>query len=383
MKKNQSEHCKYAPSSADRWLKCPFSISDAYTGKKFVYQDKTAANKGTAMHELCAEALEKYIAGETYESVLDKATTTLDRNIISSYVEYVSKVAGTSKDIVIYVEHRLSTMLFGVELWGTADAVVYNSKTQELHIIDLKTGGIFVPSSALQLRIYALLAVDTLVRKGQKVSEIYTHIFQPTTEGLSRMSHWTWKEISSLVPKIQEAIDASIDTPDKQVAGAHCIWCPKGLWCDAFLDKTKDSLAKAFKVFMSYQGNIERLTEDDLVAFEESRLTLEKMMREVKNYIKKRVIDDGGAMGRLRIVEKQGARKWDDEVSAAEVLVKAGLGEDILHIASPASVDKILELKGDDQLRSMVQKFISRKTGSQVVKIVEPCTFEPVDTKIK
>lgn len=116
-----SDHAEFSPSGSSLWLNCPASV---FWAKKF-YRPKSgaAAQKGTDLHELAAQALK--------EERIPKEKK------IRKYVQDVLRDRDKLKGKLL-VEERVYVKGIEKHCWGTVDAAII-ART-EVASYDLKTG---------------------------------------------------------------------------------------------------------------------------------------------------------------------------------------------------------------------------------------------------
>ena len=150
-------HAKLSPSAAERWMTCPGSVvlSDGMPQKTSVF-----AEEGTQAHAVA----EAWLRGKDSDS---------DRDMVEHVRVYVDHVTGLGGKL--HIEQRVKV---NDEVYGTADAVVWQDDAKHLHIVDLKYGaGVAVEVHGnLQLKIYALA---TLLTFGYPATQVTATIVQP------------------------------------------------------------------------------------------------------------------------------------------------------------------------------------------------------------
>lgn len=218
-------HAKFAPSGAERWIKCPGSIR--LTADVEDEGSKYAAEGSTA-HELaqCVLTSKKdvYAVEGTYNDEM--------RHYIDEYVTFVQaqKYNEMRIETVVNLDHLIP------ECFGTVDCLQVDENT--LRIIDLKYGkGVQVEAEQnYQLMLYALGALhqfDLIY----DIKEVELIIFQPRRDHISR---WTttpvelndFGRLAAEAAKLAESPDSPLN-PGK----TQCQWCLIKSTCKARKDK--------------------------------------------------------------------------------------------------------------------------------------------------
>src|SRR5262245_36910045 len=140
-----SEHSKYSPSSAYRWLKCPPSLEGIEPDDPC-----EAAELGTTIHAVVA-------GGDIPAGMMAE-----DREILDLCVKYWNETLAEAIYLPgeLYREQRMvSKILLDGQFGGTADLIRVSDDT--IHVYDLKTGmGAVSAEDNPQLGLYLLLAKE-------------------------------------------------------------------------------------------------------------------------------------------------------------------------------------------------------------------------------
>lgn len=247
-------HSPIGASSMSRWSACPASIS---LSKGIESPPGTAAMEGTAAHELVGLALERALS----ENV--PTLTILQKTIeaVNKYAEYVeSLIKGVNP---YHIEHSFDMSAIYPNLYGTADAVVYDKESKTLHVIDYKHGeGLVVEvENNLQLQYYALGALTTL---NYPCSYVTMSIVQPRAyHPAGHIRSWTVPALHFL--EFEETlVKAAKRTEEKNPelkAGPHCMFCPAKPFCK---ERANANTLEAKKEFTFYKD-----PKDDFDVYEE------------------------------------------------------------------------------------------------------------------
>ena len=149
-------HAKLSPSAAERWMQCPGSVP---LSEGMPDRTSEAAEEGTRAHKMAETIL---MTGNP-----DHTNTEMEKHV-RVYTEYVEELFGNITDGSKWIEHQIAVT---DQLWGTADALVWDQTNATLHVIDLKygSGKVVEVRGNMQLRIYALAALLTMKLKARTV----------------------------------------------------------------------------------------------------------------------------------------------------------------------------------------------------------------------
>lgn len=220
-------HAKYRqPSSAKRWLSCPFS---AQIVAMYPNDETEASLKGDYWHELMEDRLVYGILPITADPEIADAMDEL-----SDYVQRRFKELGP--DTKMYVEQSLMIPETGEP--GTADVVLVSSRLIE--IIDEKSG--YVPVEVKmnpQLLTYLLGAIA--IHGERKTYRVTLH--QPNydhRDGTLRSYDVTPEEVEWF----RNEVKYSMNNPDEVKAGKHCkdSYCPHRGSCETFMQYVQSDL---------------------------------------------------------------------------------------------------------------------------------------------
>lgn len=337
-------HSPLGASSYSRWKACPGSVrlSAGVEQKESEY-----AKEGTIAHELAADILENrpYVA-------LDEETM----GAVKTYTDLVkdlSKAPGTTK----WIEKRFDLSAFYPMLYGTADCVLYNTVTRELHVIDYKHGaGVAVEvKNNSQLMYYGLGAMHGL---NLPVKGLVLTIVQPRcyhADGPIRSWHTTGGRVMDFLgdliddAKATEAMDAPI-TP-----GDHCRWCPAQPQCPALRERALTAARKAFNPVDQYEPG-------ELSDMLHKLPSIEAWIKAVREFAY-REAGNGRVPPGWKLVPKRAHRKWKDEwTDASKISREFGLKtpEVIeLKIKSPAQVEKLVP----KDLKPLLEKMVLQESS--------------------
>jgi hypothetical protein len=327
-------HAKLGPSAAERWMTCPGSVvlSEGMPNKSSVF-----AEEGTQAHELA----EKLLSGSTFTINADEPM--LDNVMV--YVEHVTGLGGK-----LHVEQRVRVT---DNLWGTADAVVWQPEDNHLHIVDLKYGA-GVPVEVignLQLKIYALATLLTFEYPAERVTATIVQPRCPHSDGPVRSITFDVVDLvdfhADLVEAIEMVDEAAIDGKDLGVkdpdwvrtyvvpSDKGCRWCLASPICPKLKGMAQDAAKKVFAKGQVYDPA-------ELAATLDTLPLLEGWIKNVREFAYEEA-ERGSVIPDWKLVEKRATRKWRDEDEAARHLGQLDFAIfDKPKLLSPAALEKLL-----------------------------------------
>lgn len=234
-----SEHAKYSPSSADRWLSfgCPYSIRAAQNVPP--EPERSYAIEGTLAHELCEAVFYLRANGTAIPpELLVQVGAQPDQGAemfiaANSYVDDVVAYWCNNKEFigdVLYMGAEKGIPIFpDKSCFGTADFVVIGTKGAA--IIDFKYGRKPVKADALQLKVYSAGVLRWLENPpvGYQVAAV---IYQPRHTDIPKEHIYTGLEIFDFLSVIWGSILECEKDDLEPKEGNHCFWCA--------LNRTKD-----------------------------------------------------------------------------------------------------------------------------------------------
>jgi hypothetical protein len=238
-----SGHAKLSPSSAYRWFVCPGSVRET---AHLPDDSNKYARLGTAAHTLGERCLktgtdaEKWIGTQRGRIAVDYIENGEQKRefflvdlemaeAVQVYLDYVRPIASRQGARLLIEERvgltKIAEALSGI--WGTSDAVVYDSESKTLYVIDYKhgQGKVVDVENNLQLMIYALAAWATFNERFE-VENVVCTIVQPRAGG-EQIKSVTYAAID-LLDFVQDCLDAVARVEDPNaplVPGDHCDFC--------------------------------------------------------------------------------------------------------------------------------------------------------------
>ena len=307
-------HAKFAPSSASRWLLCPYS---AVIGASLPNRDSEASLEGTRVHGLIERAI---LTGTLPDAEPEDVTYGVE--LVLSYTEQLAAFGD------VHAEHKL---VLSDDVWGTAD--VFQANPDVTTILDYKNGGFDVQAvSNKQLLTYAAGALEQ-----HGPSKHYRLvIIQPNSRTAGdvpdvKQALVTLEQVEVHRELVLEAVKRGLGGEDPQ-SGRHCRYCDAFGNCEA----TQQMLP-----FIS--------TAIKLMPHEVPDAMAVKMLRVLRGMgdFKKNLEDDlmkrfaaGAQVPDATVGTTSTHRKWQDERLAATMLMEK-FGMVGVDPVSPATAEKM------------------------------------------
>lgn len=335
-------HARLSPSSMDRWSVCAASVrlSEGIPNTTSSY-----AEEGTRMHGICADVLN----GKPWPAPTNISEDAEEHcRVYTDYVQNLVKATGGK----LFVEQHISAEKIDKDVFGTADAIVYDEKNSRLHIIDFKYGaGIAVESEGnKQMRCYALGALLTF--SDFRVDEIEITIVQPRaphTCGPIRSETLSALGLLRFAGELRELAERTRNPKALFATGDHCRFCPAAGICTALSAKATELALTKFESKAPY-------VPEKLAEVLDRLPLLEDWIKSVREFAFNE-LNAGKVVPHWKLVPKRAQRKWTDE-SVVKYNLEA-LGYGILDytetkLKSPAQVEKLLGTRNKTILESLV-----------------------------
>lgn len=381
-------HATLSPSASSRWMACPGSVRLCADVPDI---ESEHAALGTFAHEIAAKCLEE--RGDEAFVYFGEADGVhiVDQEMVDAIQDYLDVVHGYADqpDAQLLVEQRVE---INDDIWGTADAIVYQPETLtevgKLHVFDFKYGaGVFVGiENNTQLGCYAVGALFQYSDRWQDISEVHIHIVQPRhhlgghhTQMVAVETMTTWG-----THVLEPAAVATRKDDAPLAAGEHCRFCDAKPTCPQLRSEALETAAHLFEhpdgengvyIVDTETGVVKAaaappapsdLTPDQIAAALSMFPTIEQWMKAVHAHAYV-LANKGTVIPGLKLVDKQGNRKWRDEAETADALKLFGVDPFVASdpkLISPAAADKLLG-KSDKDLTKLLA--FKPTTGTSLV----------------
>lgn len=324
-------HAILSASASSRWLHCTPS---ARLERKFPDTSSPYAEEGTQAHA-CAERFLNLFLKTGKATVVIKDNAEMQEAVqayVNICVEKINEARTASLDAQIRVEQRLDFSRWVPEGFGTGDMVMVSDKYFE--VVDLKYGK-GVPVSAVnnsQMRLYALGMYEAFGYL-YGADEVRMTIVQPrldsvSTETISVEELLTWGE------EVKKKARVAFAGKGEFCAGNHCRFCKARNTCRAHAEYELKNVK-------------EDLQTAELEDFEISDILLrakgiKTWLDGLEAYALGKAIDGYDWPG-MKLVEGRSNRKITDDVIAANNLLNAGFGAEVIY--KPKALRSITDLE--------------------------------------
>lgn len=344
-------HAKLSPSSADRWMTCPGSVP---LSAPFKETTSEYAAEGTLAHAV-AEALLNGTTPPEHPAGMDEP--------VNAYVQHVKELC--KPNTVLHVEKRV---VVNEDLWGTADAIVWDPATETLYVRDLKYGaGVPVEvSDNRQLKCYALAVMLTMKYPAKTVN---VGIVQPRInhpDGHARSKDYDsvdllefWADVNQAIADVNSASIATTEGRKRPTWASTylvptvkgCRWCLAAPICPRVKDLANTMAQKVFAPELPYDPA-------ELAKVLDSLDVLEGWIENVRKFAYGEA-EKGHDIPNYKLVEKRPTRKWKADVAGALAKV---LGLDPADLLNPAPMKSVSE----------IEKLCPGKNAKERAQVLEP-----------
>ena len=298
-----SEHAKYSPSAASRWIACPGSIQF----DSMPEETSAAAERGTYLHDYAARRL----LGESVDGFEVSAE---EVEMVSEYVAYVKNLGGN-----LMVERRVH---YDSLMWGTADALVFVDNT--LHIIDFKSGaGVKVPvAHNYQMMAYALCVLNESdpFEAGIEPQHVVLHVVQPA---IRNIDSWAvdFDVLNDFEGLVCQAMEEAESKNARFVPGEkQCRWCKGAAVCRARAEHNLHFAVDEFEL-----NNPIALSAAEIANVLDQLGQIEDWLKAVDKFALKAALNDDVAFPGYKLVEGRSQRRWSDDQLVIDALTAAGV----------------------------------------------------------
>lgn len=326
-----SDHARFSPSAAYRWMNCPGSVLAI---ESVTLQDRSSpqAERGTRLHDVAARVLaggEHSLAGE-------------DGEIVDSYVSYVRGIMGDGKNKKMLIEQKVCLT---DEIWGTADCIIIEPYV--MHVIDLKTGSQKVEATGNpQLMIYAAAALREFnilpspIAHPRPPVDVVVHIVQSSIGWTESVTIPAARLNAYANAVVAAATRASTPGAPFQPSDKNCQFCPIADRCKA---RSDFNLAIAVRDFAL--ADPATISEFDLQAILPHLDQIESWVSSVRKYAISTLLG-GAKIAGYKLVQTGGARRWADADGAIAAMVAAGIPKESSCKTTPIGIGDAEKLLG-------------------------------------
>lgn len=375
-----SKHAKLSPSSAERWINCPGSVTLA--AQLPDPGSSTYADEGTLAHAVAELKLWRNI-GEITPKQYDKELAKLQESeywcgemdeATDFYADTViERLAEAGADAELMIEQHFSLNKWVPESFGTSDAVVIGGHTIE--VIDLKYGkGVKVEAHKnAQLRLYGLGA-SALFGDLYDFDTVSETIIQPRldhisteTLPLSELIYWAEEEVA---PRAVMAMEGT----DYTACGDWCRWCPAKAICRKRAEYNLEVAKEDFKAppFLTDEEIGDVLAKADGV---------KKWVEDIQAWALEQALA-GKHYDGWKLVEGRSIRKYADALKVAEKLMAAGYDEAMLYERKLYGITAMEKIVGKKKLTTTLGDLLVKPVGKPVL-VPESDKREAINTTAK
>lgn len=323
-----TDHSKYSPSSADRWLEtgCSGSLQMC---KGIPNETSKYAEEGTLAHEYCEHVVRERMFMIPIPNGISLRLSQLKDGgdeMVACAEQYADVIEWWLKnpdlgDIIWWGLEKGVPVFPELGCFGTGDCIVVGTKGAA--VIDFKYGkGKNVAANTVQLQVYAAgLAKHIPVPEGKDYN-ITAVVHQPRINDEAKEHTYKYKELIDFLEVIERSIH-KCEKPDAPLNdGSHCFWCPArrtndpNKKCPIIANRAVKLAAENFDKFLSEtntapkQGDVALKAKRDQAMVKLLTLypAIKDTVESAKDELKERLLQGEHIEG-LKISEKIGSRK--------------------------------------------------------------------------
>lgn len=353
-------HAILSASASSRWLRCTPS---ARLERKFPDTSSPYAEEGTQAHACAERFLNLFLkTGKTAVAINDNAEM---QEAVQAYVnicvEKINEARTASPDAQIKVEQRLDFSRWVPEGFGTGDMVMVSDKYFE--VVDLKYGK-GVPVSAVnnsQMRLYALGMYEAFGYL-YGADEVRMTIVQPRLDSVSTETI-SVEDLLKWGDEVKKKAKVAFKGEGDFCAGNHCRFCKARNTCRAHAEYELKNVK-------------EDLQTAELEDFEISDILLRSKgikawLDGLESYALGKALDGYDWPG-MKLVEGRSNRKIIDDTLAANNLMNAGFGAEVIY--KPKALRSITDLEklcGKKMFSELMSGVIEKPPGKPTLVSVD------------
>jgi hypothetical protein len=321
--------------------------------------------EGTVAHDLGERSLASGLSPHTevgksvLEAGFDIGITEEMADAVQVYVDFVHTKANEEEGLMLLLEHSfdLTPLSPPDEMFGTADAVVWNKRTKHLHVIDYKHGAGVVVDAEFndQGFVYSLGAtVELITEFGIKPENITFTIVQPRgyhPDGEIRSWDFTYEWLVEEKKALFTDAEKTLDPDAPLVAGDHCQFCKAHAICPAQRAQVVSLAQDAFAVEPTFPDPVD-MAPADVVEVLTKGAAVEAWIKAVRVHAQA-LAEAGIEIPGFKLVESTTHRRWVDAEKTDKYLTRRGLKKAerfSSKLISPAQAEKALKARGDKPL---------------------------------
>lgn len=330
-----SDHSKYSPSAAERWMECPGSIQ---ASEGIPEETSKYAELGTLAHSYCEAMVRQEFYGIPIPPHLNLQ--------IAQQPDNGAEIEKCASEYVEVISYWLSNPKLGRIIWwglekgvpivpergcfGTGDCIIVGSHGAA--VIDYKHGkGKNVNANTLQLKVYAAgLAQHIQVTPGHAYP-ITAVVHQPRINDMAKEHEYRHEDLVAFIGDINAAIDKAEGVNPELCDGSHCFWCPArrtkdpSLKCQRIQQKAIDLANENFDKFLSDANHstpaaapsaadmdIRRRRDEAIIKLMALMPHIEDVVSNAKEEFMHR-LENGENIPGVQIKRKEGSRKINAE----------------------------------------------------------------------
>lgn len=338
------DHAILSASSSNRWIHCPPSVRLSQQCEDEV---SPYALEGTSAHVLAEYKLKKLLGLDIKDPTDDLDFYDEEMNeLTEGYASYVTEVIIRYENPAVFVEERLDLSGYVKESFGTADCVVVGDN--DLHIVDLKTGYIFVDAKEnTQLMLYGLGALN-LFDGIYDIEKVVLHIYQPrrcniSTYEIKKIELYKWGET------VREIAEKAYKGEGEFSCGEWCIFCKAKNKCRK---RAEENLKLAQDEFILPP----ELSDDEIEEILPKLDELEQWVKDIKTYALERAMKGHRWKG-LKLVEGRSNRKYVNEDEVIKKVKELGFNPFEEKLLGITAMTKLLGKKVfDENITDLLEK---------------------------
>ena len=385
------QHAILSASGAAQWMSC---VAAPFMQKGYKEQSSSFADEGSVAHELAELCLTEEVdpkdhIGNTFEKYPDIKVDVDMADYVQQFMDYVNLLEGTR-----YVELRVDFSAYVPEGFGTSDIVVVNSKTDTIHIVDLKYGkGVRVEATGNpQLKLYALGTLEEVgfIFDLTPDTKVVMTIHQPRLDHISE-EHTTVAELTQWAVEqvqVQAQLATKLYHEEIPVESNHyaptakaCQWCKAAGTCKALAEHCLSEALEGFSTIEDAEPEFQDY--NNLSPTEIGRvLTLLPLLNKWVGAVEKVALErlnKGREITGYKLVEGRTSRKWDNAEEVEKALRKTKLKVSEIFekkMLTPAKAEKLLgkkhQLMVDHVVKSAGKPTIAPEHDKRKALIVDP-----------